>query len=120
MENTITVTLQPTDSGREYVTPHVLNLSSANDAGKTITFDAIESDFGVTIPNAITLFNTSEDTLTYSIRAGNSDVTPTIKSGLTPDPETPEAGREYRVYCEATGEYADKPDASPPIIIIRP
>ncbi len=113
MPETITVTLQSTESPSGYVTPHVLNLNSANDAGKTITFEATGSGFGVTIPNASTLFNTSEDNLAYSIKASESQVTLEIRSELSPESEW-----EYSVYCEETGEYADKPDASPPRIVI--
>lgn len=114
MPETITVTLQSTESPSGYVTPHVLNLSSANDAGKTITFEATGSGFGVTIPNASTLFNTSEGTLAYGIGAGKSQETPAIRSELSPESEW-----EYYVYCEETKDWADKPDASPPRIIIQ-
>jgi len=113
--NNIPVSLQPDPSGRAYVDQHVLELSSANDAGGTITFSAIGSGFVVIIPNADTLFDGAPKTLNLSISASASKPTPQIKDGLTPNSKD---GWEYHVFCEDKRDWAHKPGASPPKIII--
>jgi plastocyanin len=107
------VTLEPASSGNADVTPH--NLEDV-DAGDIIEFTAKDSVFTVSIPKASELF--ADWTKPFwqkriAVGTGSSEQTPAIKSGLTSKSEW-----EYSVYCEEKRDWTDKPDSSPPKIII--
>jgi len=113
MQNNGIVTLQPPSSGRAYVTEHVLEVSKANDVGDKITFEAKDSGFVITIPNADTLFVNTPKTLTFRVSAGGSKETEPIRDNVTVGEEY-----EYHVYCEDESDWDHKPGSSPPKIII--
>lgn len=118
MGSNLTVTLEPpsTSSGkREYVNDHELLVSKGTSAGSDkITFAANNHNFMVVIPEADSLFTAPVDkTLSFRVSTSAPVDTPTINDNVIVDTKY-----EYHVFCEEERDWAHKPGASPPKIII--
>ncbi|MDX1371654.1 MAG: hypothetical protein R3321_04250 [Nitrososphaeraceae archaeon] len=105
----VPVTLNGSAPDGEYPSPYVCEAAM----GDSIKFTALNSEFDVLIHNKDRFFDTSQDILNYNIKEGEHKETPPISTNLS-------AGLEkyYSAYCVLNNDFADKPENSPPKIIV--